>query len=326
VIGYLKKLAKTNYICLNKRKTMKCRSCNSVYLKKIFTTPALPLYFWPSNTNEKKGKCQIYFCKRCSIYQTQKFSTSMIKSFYGNRSFNIENTIDKKKRLKNIIQNYGKEFFNNKNILDIGGGINDFASLIKNRSNIVSILDFKISVKAKKNSDKQYKLNFENTRLKKSSYDIILLFHTLEHFLHPNKVLLKIKEILKPDGVLLVEVPNIEYYINNLFYYSFFHQHLTMFNEKSLKNVLNFSGFRQLKKMSLKKDIVLCSYKIDSLKKYKKKKIFKEKLLSKFKKKYLLFKKKIKLIIDKNEKIIFFGAGGSAALFLSYFPELKKKI
>lgn len=39
-------------------------------------------------------------------------------------------------------------------------------------------------------------------------YDCIWLSHVIEHLLRPDQALQKIKELLKPEGFVLIEVPN----------------------------------------------------------------------------------------------------------------------
>lgn len=45
-------------------------------------------------------------------------------------------------------------------------------------------------------------------RLEESAYDVILLSHVLEHFLHPADICRRIGSALRPGGTLIIEVPN----------------------------------------------------------------------------------------------------------------------
>ena len=310
---------------MKSKKYLKCRSCNYIRSSHIYTSPLLPEYIWPTKLVRKKmSSCKVYFCRNCSTYQLQNFTSKKIKSFYGSNSFNEENEIEKKKRLKKILKKYGVNFFDKKKILDIGGGINEFSSLIKKRNNEVTILDFKISSKAKKYADKSISMDFEKSNLKSNSFDIILMFHTLEHMKNPNKVCSKIKDILKPNGLLIVEIPNIDYYIQNLFYYSFFHQHLNMYGKRSLKNTLEHAGFKKQFNLTENNSVILFSFKKKKISVKNKK--YKELHLKNFKQKLTKCKKLVDKVTKEKKIFAFFGAGGSSSLFLSYFTELKNKI
>ena len=54
--------------------------------------------------------------------------------------------------------------------------------------------------------------NIENGFSSDSKYDIITMWHVLEHFHNPLKVLINLKEQLTDNGILFIEVPN----VNNL--------------------------------------------------------------------------------------------------------------
>ncbi len=124
---------------------MKCRICLNNTIK-IYTTPLLPEYIWPGSKKINSSRCKLYICINCYAFQLQNFTKKKIKSFYGSESFNIKTKIAHKKRLNIIKKKYGKNFFKNKKIIDIGGGINP----ILNKKS-VDLLDFKFSVDDKKN-------------------------------------------------------------------------------------------------------------------------------------------------------------------------------
>lgn len=86
----------------------------------------------------------------------------------------------------------------------------------------------------------------ENSRLEKS-FDLIVLNHVLEHLYNPVSKLKKIRAFLKPDGLLLIEVPDV---LSNRWdnpiemFHIAHHQH---FSELTLKKCLISSGFRATK-------------------------------------------------------------------------------
>ena len=52
--------------------------------------------------------------------------------------------------------------------------------------------------------------NFIDLDLPKKHFDVITMWHSLEHVVEPAKVLNKIKTLLKEDGVLMIAVPNLK--------------------------------------------------------------------------------------------------------------------
>jgi len=80
-----------------------------------------------------------------------------------------------------------------------------------------------------------------------STFDVITLFHVLEHITNPQRMLLDFFEILKPDGILLLLTPNIDSLHFRIL--KTFHPwlsppaHLFYFSQKSLELLLKRSGF-----------------------------------------------------------------------------------
>lgn len=52
--------------------------------------------------------------------------------------------------------------------------------------------------------------NLEEAKFNQNEFDVVLLSHTLEHVPNPIELLGEINRILKPNGILVVESPNIE--------------------------------------------------------------------------------------------------------------------
>lgn len=61
---------------------------------------------------------------------------------------------------------------------------------------------------ASKKGHKVVNAYFENAKLPKNYFDLVVLNHTLEHLDKPTEILRKAFELLKKDGVLYVDVPN----------------------------------------------------------------------------------------------------------------------
>lgn len=83
----------------------------------------------------------------------------------------------------------------------------------------------------------------------KGSYDIITMLHSLEHMEYPLEALCDARRVLKPGGLLYVEVPNYDSFARRVwggFWLPLFvPQHLTHFTRKGLKNVILMAGFKE---------------------------------------------------------------------------------
>lgn len=78
-------------------------------------------------------------------------------------------------------------------------------------------------------------------------FDVIIMFHVIEHISDPTAVLRHCARLLKPQGVLIVAVPNLASWQARIFGSRWFHldvpRHLIHFTPRSLTAVLAQSGF-----------------------------------------------------------------------------------
>ena len=70
------------------------------------------------------------------------------------------------------------------------------------------------------------------------------MFHVLEHFNNPGLALKKIRNLLKANGRLIIEVPNFAFFLKQKPYYSIFHMHISMFTKDTLLSLLFRNGFK----------------------------------------------------------------------------------
>ena len=82
-------------------------------------------------------------------------------------------------------------------------------------------------------------------------FDIICLFHVLEHIQDPIKLCSDLKSYLKKNRTLIIEVPNTNHYLLNIdkHYRNFYWQraHISYFTAETVKVVLKKAGFRKVK-------------------------------------------------------------------------------
>ncbi|MGA9347279.1 MAG: methyltransferase domain-containing protein [Anaerolineae bacterium] len=87
---------------------------------------------------------------------------------------------------------------------------------------------------------------FENTDFEPGSFDLVAMFHVIEHLSSPRETLARIRHILKPGGILFLESPCIEHpYSGNLEYF-FWSAHLFSFSRSTLNGLLQLVGFTPL--------------------------------------------------------------------------------
>lgn len=81
------------------------------------------------------------------------------------------------------------------------------------------------------------------------SFDCVVLFHVLEHILNPVSLLQSLRKLLRRDGKLIIEVPNVDDVLVSVYqipaYLRFYFQkaHLYYFSQETLRKVLEKAGF-----------------------------------------------------------------------------------
>jgi 2-polyprenyl-3-methyl-5-hydroxy-6-metoxy-1,4-benzoquinol methylase len=96
------------------------------------------------------------------------------------------------------------------------------------------------------------------TKNKNYSYDLITMWHVLEHVHKLNESLEKIRGLLKEDGKLIIAVPNCKSYDAEIYKENWaaydVPRHLYHFTENSMNKLLEKHKFRMLKKEPMKFD------------------------------------------------------------------------
>jgi 2-polyprenyl-3-methyl-5-hydroxy-6-metoxy-1,4-benzoquinol methylase len=199
-------------------------------------------------------------CKNCS--HIQLFPNNYdVKHYYDDDSQDYEalrisnrNNIEWREMVKNqafrrltIIESMID--INNKKIIDIGGGYGDFVVQLSEKysNSDITILEPGVSRITTSNKANLTKINqLLNTQFSlenKEKYDIVSSFHVLEHVLNPIEFIQNCYNMLKPEGILYIEVPNqnndllekSDYYRNNIWYMK---AHISYFTVPVIENIL----------------------------------------------------------------------------------------
>jgi 2-polyprenyl-3-methyl-5-hydroxy-6-metoxy-1,4-benzoquinol methylase len=133
-------------------------------------------------------------------------------------------------------------------VLDVGSGGGEFAYLLASLGHVVHGVEPNEGYA--NYSSEQYGLDIDvgfigDVSLPGEGFDLVTIWHVLEHTEDPGSVLRKLHAALRPDGVLVIEVPNIEATCQSPS--STFHDaHLYHFNTSNLAKLAQKSGFAEL--------------------------------------------------------------------------------
>ena len=157
----------------------------------------------------------VYKCNETNVIYLNKINCN--RNYYQNISY-FQNAIklNLKKPIKEINYDNVKRLkhlkdilINTKNVLDFGCGEGYFINAVKSKyTNIdiygVDICKHNLEYCRSKNIECFKELSY----FEKNFFDVITIFHVLEHLDNPIETLNKIKKYLKPNGKIIIEVPN----------------------------------------------------------------------------------------------------------------------
>ncbi len=248
---------------------MKCPVCFSTTWENLFPSKDR-LYYFP-------GLFHTICCNRCGIWsldpflderEVRKYYPKTYYSYQKNtkpgifwrlRSYMIKTSISMKlvhRCLRSIIKipaipsyvEYGK-------ILDIGCGSGDTLFQLKNIGWDVYGLDIDksaIQVARKRGLKKVTFGSYKTMGLYQDNYfDVIRLYHVIEHLDNPDALLVLAYQKLKKGGELIIGTPNAKSFAAKIFKQYWYNldcpRHLYVFNPKQLISLLKRTGFTNIK-------------------------------------------------------------------------------
>ena len=135
-------------------------------------------------------------------------------------------------------------------VLDVGCGSGTLLGLLKHRGFRVTGLDFSAEAAAIAKAENGVDVavgSLEEAHFPAESFDVVTLFHVMEHVTNPRLVLAQVSRVLKPNGVAILQVPNIESWQFKIFgarwYGLDIPRHVIDYSRNSMLKLLADSGF-----------------------------------------------------------------------------------
>ena len=208
---------------------------------------------------------KIVQCKSCGLtYVNPQPTKEELPSFYpeiyyGEEPFSYEK-IDARSRHKKL-----RKFLSGRKgrILDVGCGKGLLLKLCKDAG--WQVAGIELSEDSTRYARETLGLEVftsldEKHHLRDNSLDIITFFHSLEHLKDPLSYLNDVKRLLKPDGIIIIEVPRFNSFYSKIFRDKWFHldvpRHLFHFDDHTIKKLIILAGYHiiEIKKYALMYD------------------------------------------------------------------------
>ncbi|MGB2925067.1 MAG: class I SAM-dependent methyltransferase [Limnothrix sp.] len=169
---------------------------------------------------------QLITCQNCSlIYYIPRPSPEELTKFYSNENYRkefSESLMSGKKfakqryfQFEENIKKYDPKLLNlsSKKILDIGCGTGDFLNIAQEKN--WTIAGQELSSEAAISANQMLGHNCVQSgdlsilNLPAEFYDVVTIYHVIEHLISPIEMLQKIHKLVRPGGLVFVETPNI---------------------------------------------------------------------------------------------------------------------
>lgn len=192
----------------------KCPLCGSANVKPEFVCKD----YYASNE-----EFNIYRCVQCNFLFTNNFPDKNSIGQYYNSSEYISHSNDKSGFVNKLYYSIRKYAINNKlkyvckkadrktgKICDIGCGIGYFLNAARNKG--WQTVGIEKNESARNTAQETFGLCIKDTdeinSLPNASFDVVTLWHVLEHIENLSEMMEKIHSLLLPDGIAVIAVPN----------------------------------------------------------------------------------------------------------------------
>jgi len=180
-------------------------------------------------------------------YESEEYisHTDSNKSFID-RIYNLVRVYSIQKKEK-LVRKYVQE---NKYLLDIGCGTGEFIKYCKSVNyKVLGVEPSKVA--REKAVSKKLDVKEDISEINNTKFDVITLWHVLEHIENLDEYILKIKQLLKPNGTLIVAVPNYKSYDANYYksYWAAYDvpRHIWHFSKKSIEKIFSSYNMNVIK-------------------------------------------------------------------------------
>jgi 2-polyprenyl-3-methyl-5-hydroxy-6-metoxy-1,4-benzoquinol methylase len=212
------------------------------------------------NHSQRKGKVrdcktlEILQCNSCGLVFLSSFD-HINQYFYENSGMHSAEPISIDSWLKEAKTDDQRRFemlklmLPNKRLLDFGCGAAGFLQQAKNLAAEVTGIELETRVRDYWAGQIKIVPSVEFLEAE-GGYDLITAFHVIEHLFDPRSMLTTLAGMLKLNGRMIVEVPNSEDALLNLYdceafqHFTYWSKHLYLFNSATLEMLARQAGLR----------------------------------------------------------------------------------
>jgi len=218
---------------------MKCSLCGSDKIKMRF------------DRVRDRNDIKVLECEKCTLVFLSSFEhisdefyedSGMMNGKVNIKKYRQQSIVDDRRRYNDM-----KNKIIDKKVLDFGCGAGGFLHLANDLCEEIHGVELDRTLN--KIINEEGIKCYSNIDELEEKYDVITLFHVVEHLVNPIETLEKLKKHLKPNGILLIEVPNADDALLTLFNsetfatFTYWSCHVYLYNDFTLKSLLKNAGY-----------------------------------------------------------------------------------
>ncbi|MCG9879924.1 MAG: class I SAM-dependent methyltransferase, partial [Bacteroidia bacterium] len=182
------------------------------------------------------------------FYNQQSYRQDYAESVMSSQDF----AVNRYQELKKIVSKYKPDLFSrsHKTFLDVGCGLGDLLQLAIADQWQVNGTEISPEAALQANINIRDRIlvgDILSLDLPEQYFDLITIYHVIEHLIDPINVLNKIQKLLKPNGVLFIETPNSDSLGAKIRGKNWSNiippEHINYYVSQSLSNSLKIAGF-----------------------------------------------------------------------------------
>lgn len=167
-------------------------------------------YFFIETADQ--GKC--LKCAHVSEFELPSYATYHLDMYAGNSKLYLR-TLRTDPAMREVVRLL--DLIYNDSILEIGCGVGDYCSEISHFCKGVIGIDISTQIAASRFKNIRFlRASAEKLAFRDNTFDKALCINVIEHVVDPLEMLLEIRRVLKPRGVLILITPNLNFFLHYL--------------------------------------------------------------------------------------------------------------
>jgi len=297
-----------------------CQSeCTEEYLNTLLTTFFFPL---PEKLIEKTKKepFKLNICQKCSFIFQVDVNKDLIELIYNEfyKHYNLDTSVEFQEVYRERTIEFMKEMLspdNEAQVLDLGCGEGTYFPFFESlgyKCYGIEPSEKAIIAKEKNPNATISPKFFETLEVDEFNveFDVILMNWVLEHIADMDSFFKKLEGYLKKGSRLIIQVPDIKYYMENQLPLFYVHEHINYFTKETLELLLERMGFEIIgQKSGTSPSIIICAEYTGIPRKRDVDHTELVRTQRSFLQENIDLKMKISQVISEYEKVIFYGMG-----------------